>query len=75
MFKKLGFEVHELFSEVDGNFPNHHPDPTDPSTLKLLSSKMLEVNADLGIGFDGDGDRLGIIDKQGRPVPGDFDNL
>ena len=61
-----------LFSEVDGNFPNHHPDPTDPSTLKLLSSKMLEVNADLGIGFDGDGDRLGIIDKQGRPVPGDL---
>ena len=61
-----------LFSEVDGNFPNHHPDPTDASTLKLLLSKMKEVKADLGIGFDGDGDRLGVIDKQGRPIAGDL---
>ena len=57
---------------MDGNFPNHHPDPTDPSTLKLLSEKMKEVNANLGIGFDGDGDRLGILDKKCRPIPGDL---
>ena len=70
--KKLPGNHIVLFSEVDGNFPNHHPDPTDPSTLKFLSSKMKEVNADLGIGFDGDGDRLGVIDKQGRPIAGDL---
>ena len=61
-----------LFSEVDGNFPNHHPDPTDESTLKILSYKMKEVNADMGIGFDGDGDRIGVIDKKGRPIAGDL---
>ena len=70
--KKLPGNHIVLFSKVDGNFPNHHPDPTDESTLKSLSSKMKEVNADLGIGFDGDGDRLGVIDKQGRPVAGDL---
>lgn len=72
LFKKLGFNVIELFSEVDGNFPNHHPDPTDESTLKILSDKMKEVNADIGIGFDGDGDRIGVIDKKGRPIAGDL---
>ena len=61
-----------LYSEVDGNFPNHHPDPTDVSTLEIMSNKMKEVKADIGIGFDGDGDRIGVIDKQGRPVAGDL---
>ena len=61
-----------LYSDVNGNFPNHHPDPTDESTLKILSKKMVEVEADLGIAFDGDGDRIGVIDKQGRPVAGDL---
>ena len=61
-----------LYSDVNGNFPNHHPDPTDESTLKILSKKMKEVDADLGIAFDGDGDRIGVIDKQGRPVAGDL---
>ena len=70
--KKLPGNHIVLFSEVDGNFPNHHPDPTDVSTLKFLSSKMKELKADLGIGFDGDGDRLGVIDKQGRPIAGDL---
>ena len=70
--KKLPGNHIVLFSDVDGNFPNHHPDPTDPSTLKLLSEKMKEVNANLGIGFDGDGDRLGILDKKCRPIPGDL---
>ena len=61
-----------LYSKVDGNFPNHHPDPTDESTLKILVKKMKEVNAELGISFDGDGDRIGVVDKQGRPIPGDL---
>ena len=61
-----------LYSEVDGNFPNHHPDPTDESTLKIMVNKMKEVDAELGIAFDGDGDRIGVVDKQGRSIPGDF---
>ena len=61
-----------LYSEVDGTFPNHHPDPTDVSTLKILVKKMKEVDAELGIAFDGDGDRIGVVDKQGRQVPGDL---
>ena len=69
--KLLGNHI-VLYSKVDGNFPNHHPDPTDNSTLKIMSKKMKEVNADIGIGFDGDGDRIGVIDKQGRPVAGDL---
>jgi phosphomannomutase len=70
--KKISGNHIILFSEVDGNFPNHHPDPTDASTLKILSDKMKEVNADIGIGFDGDGDRIGVIDKKGRPIAGDL---
>ena len=70
--KKISGNHIVLFSEVDGNFPNHHPDPTDESTLKILSDKMKEVNADIGIGFDGDGDRIGVIDKKGRPIAGDL---
>ena len=70
--KKISGNHIILYSEVDGNFPNHHPDPTDESTLKILSKKMNEVNADIGIGFDGDGDRIGVIDKKGRPVAGDL---
>ena len=61
-----------LYSDVDGDFPNHHPDPTDESTLKILKNKMKDVDAELGIAFDGDGDRIGVIDKQGRPVAGDL---
>ena len=61
-----------LYSKVDGNFPNHHPDPTNKSTLKILVKKMKEVDAELGIAFDGDGDRIGVVDKQGRPIPGDL---
>ena len=61
-----------LYSEVDGNFPNHHPDPTNESTLKILINKMEEVDAELGIAFDGDGDRIGVVDKQGRPIAGDL---
>ena len=61
-----------LFSDIDGTFPNHHPNPVDPETLDLLRAEVASLNADLGIGFDGDGDRIGVIDAKGRQVPGDL---
>ena len=61
-----------LFSEVDGAFPNHHPNPVDPETLEILRSAVKSETADLGIGFDGDGDRIGVVDARGRQVPGDL---
>ena len=61
-----------LFSEVDGTFPNHHPNPVDPETLEILRAAVRSESADLGIGFDGDGDRIGIVDARGRQVPGDL---
>lgn len=60
-----------LFPEVDGTFPNHHPDPTVPENLEDLVAMVLERGADLGIAFDGDGDRIGVIDDQGRVLWGD----
>ena len=61
-----------LFEEVDGTFPNHHPDPVDPHTLAFLKQACDEAGALCGLGFDGDGDRLGVIDAKGRQVPGDM---
>ena len=63
---------HTLFTAIDGHFPNHHPDPVDPHTLAFLRDKVAECGAICGLGFDGDGDRLGIIDAKGRQVPGDL---
>lgn len=60
-----------LFSDIDGNFPNHHPDPVDPATLHLLRQAVADHDAIIGIGFDGDGDRIGLIDGKGRQVAGD----
>ena len=65
IFRAIGCEVIEMYSEVDGNFPNHHPDPSKPENLRDLIAKLKETGADLGLAFDGDGDRLGII-TQGR---------
>ena len=67
-FKLLGLEVIELYSEVDGNFPNHHPDPSNPKNLEDLKKKVLETNSDLGIALDGDGDRVGLIDNKGNII-------
>ena len=67
-FTLLGLDVVELYSEVNGNFPNHHPDPSDPKNLKDLQKKVLETNSDLGIALDGDGDRVGLIDKKGNII-------
>ena len=61
-----------LFSKIDGSFPNHHPNPVDPETLEILRAAVKSKDADLGIGFDGDGDRIGIVDAKGRQVPGDL---
>ncbi|MEK7990652.1 MAG: phosphomannomutase/phosphoglucomutase [Thiotrichaceae bacterium] len=68
LLKALGCEVIELFCEVDGNFPNHHPDPTVLKNLEDLIKTVKETGADLGLGFDGDGDRLGVVDADGQVV-------
>ncbi|MCP8891136.1 phosphoglucomutase/phosphomannomutase PgmG [Sphingomonas faeni] len=64
-------EHHVIFAEVDGNFPNHHPDPTEESNLADLKSLVAEKNLDFGLAFDGDGDRIGAIDGSGRVIWGD----
>ncbi|RLD16625.1 MAG: phosphomannomutase [Caldiserica bacterium] len=71
VLKDWGFEVYPLYIEVDGNFPNHFPDPTVPDNLKDLIEKVKETNADIGIAFDGDADRIGIIDEKGNIIWGD----
>ena len=71
LFKALGFNVIELYSEVDGNFPNHHPDPGNPENLKDLSDTVLNEKANIGLAFDGDGDRLGVVDNEGKVIPQD----
>mgnify|MGYP000488740461 FL=1 len=68
IFRALGCEVIELFSEVDGNFPNHHPDPSKPENLKDLVATLQTTGAELGLAFDGDGDRLGIVTKDGETI-------
>jgi len=67
-FKLLGLDVIELYTEVDGNFPNHHPDPSNPKNLEDLQKKVVETNSDLGIALDGDGDRVGLIDNKGNII-------
>ena len=68
IFRALGCEVIELFSEVDGDFPNHHPDPSKPENLQDLIRALRETDAELGLAFDGDGDRLGIVTKDGNNI-------
>jgi phosphomannomutase/phosphoglucomutase len=71
LFKKLGCEVIELFCEVDGTFPNHHPDPSKPENLADVIRTLKETDAELGIAFDGDGDRLGVVTKDGEIIYAD----
>ena len=71
LYRSLGWEVIELYSEPDGNFPHHHPDPTVPAYLVDLKAKVAEIGADLGIALDGDADRIGVIDAKGRTLWGD----
>ena len=71
LYKKLGCDVIELFSEPDGNFPNHHPNPSVEKTLDTLKEVVVKESADVGIAYDGDSDRIGIIDAEGRFLTGD----
>lgn len=68
LFRKLGCEVHELFSEVDGNFPNHHPDPAKVENLQDITALVESEALELGLAFDGDGDRVGVIDDKGQII-------
>ncbi len=68
LFRALGCEVTELFCEVDGTFPNHHPDPAHPENLQDLVRALRATDAEIGLAFDGDGDRLGVVTKQGRII-------
>ncbi len=68
LFKKLGCELVELFTEIDGNFPNHHPDPAHPENLQDVIRALKESDAEIGFAFDGDGDRLGVVTKDGQII-------
>jgi len=68
LFRRLGCKVLELYCDVDGNFPNHHPDPSKPENLADLIEKVKTSDAELGLAFDGDGDRLGVVTKSGRII-------
>ena len=71
LYKEIGCEVIELYSEPDGNFPNHHPNPSDEKTLNDLKKKVNEEDSDFGIAYDGDADRIGVVDSQGNSMSGD----
>jgi phosphomannomutase/phosphoglucomutase len=68
LFKALGCELVELFTEIDGNFPNHHPDPAHPENLEDVIRALKETDAEIGFAFDGDGDRLGVVTKDGQII-------
>ncbi|MCF6283354.1 MAG: phosphomannomutase/phosphoglucomutase [Candidatus Polarisedimenticolaceae bacterium] len=68
LFRALGCDVTEMFCEVDGDFPNHHPDPCDPKNLVALQEKVKATQADIGLAFDGDGDRLGVVDSEANII-------
>lgn len=68
LYRRLGCTVEELYCEVDGNFPNHHPDPSDPKNLQALAAALKSGESELGLAFDGDGDRLGIVTRGGSII-------
>ncbi|MDH3459484.1 MAG: phosphomannomutase/phosphoglucomutase [Burkholderiaceae bacterium] len=68
VLRALGCDVAEMYSEVDGNFPNHHPDPSKPENLAELMAKVKSTDAEIGLAFDGDGDRLGVVTKDGQII-------
>ena len=68
LYRRLGCKVIELYCDVDGSFPNHHPDPSKPENLEDLIEKVKSSDAELGLAFDGDGDRLGVVTKSGRII-------
>ncbi|MCR4298523.1 MAG: phosphomannomutase/phosphoglucomutase [Gallionella sp.] len=68
LYRQLGCEVEEMYCEVDGHFPNHHPDPSDPHNLEDLTAALRGNDSELGLAFDGDGDRLGVVTKDGKII-------
>jgi len=68
LYQELGCQVTELFCEVDGNFPNHHPDPSQPKNLQDVIAALKSSDAEIGLAFDGDGDRLGVVTKDGQII-------
>ncbi|MDD4550336.1 MAG: phosphomannomutase/phosphoglucomutase [Syntrophomonadaceae bacterium] len=72
IFRSLGCKVTELYCELDPTFPNHQPDPVKPENMQDLIARVKETGADIGIGFDGDGDRLGVVDIEGNLIWGDM---
>ena len=68
LYRQLGCVVQEMYCDVDGHFPNHHPDPSDPKNLQDLISALRDNDSELGLAFDGDGDRLGVVTKDGRII-------
>ncbi len=68
LYRQLGCQVRELFCEVDGHFPNHHPDPSQPENLQDLIAALQDGDSEIGLAFDGDGDRLGVVTKDGKII-------
>ncbi|NWG32171.1 MAG: phosphomannomutase/phosphoglucomutase [Rhodocyclaceae bacterium] len=68
LFRRMGCEVIELFCDIDGHFPNHHPDPSKPENLREVQRVLAKTDAELGLAFDGDGDRLGVVTKDGEII-------
>ena len=68
LYRRLGCDVVELYCEVDGNFPNHHPDPSQPANLKDMQRALAHGKGEIGLAFDGDGDRLGVVTKRGNII-------
>src|SRR5512146_1960035 len=71
LYRRLGCEVAELFCDVDGHFPNHHPDPSQPKNLEDLKRRLTQGDCELGLAFDGDGDRLGVVTPAGSVIYAD----
>jgi phosphomannomutase/phosphoglucomutase len=71
LYRRLGCAVDELYCDVDGTFPNHHPDPSQPKNLRDVIARLAVTDAELGLAFDGDGDRLGVVTKDGRIIYAD----
>ena len=68
LYRRLGCEVLELYCDVDGTFPNHHPDPSVPGNLRDLIEALKTTDAEIGLAFDGDGDRMGVVTKDGSVI-------
>ena len=72
IMKEMGQDVTGLYCDMDGRFPNHHPDPTVEKNIAVLKQTVLETRADIGVGYDGDADRIGVIDNEGNIIWGDY---